>query len=58
MASLPGAPFPVHKYTWNKLEKLNFGFSAMDGSSPYLAHLAMRSKFVGNLAGHDRRIHL
>ncbi|HUV38712.1 MAG TPA: hypothetical protein VMY39_03820 [Planctomycetota bacterium] len=42
---LPGTPFPETACSWLKLPDLNFGFTSMDGSSPFLAHLAMRGKF-------------
>ncbi|HUW55493.1 MAG TPA: glycoside hydrolase domain-containing protein [Planctomycetota bacterium] len=42
---LPGMPFPPIFPDYAKFEDVNFGFSRNDGSSPYLAHLAMRGKF-------------
>ena len=45
---LPGTPFPVQRLSWLKLPDLNFGFSSIDMSSPYMAHMAMRGKFRVN----------
>ena len=43
---LPGTPFPVQRFSWEKLPDLNFGFSDLDMSSPYLSHLATRDRFL------------
>ncbi|MGA2034890.1 MAG: glycoside hydrolase domain-containing protein [Thermoguttaceae bacterium] len=42
----PGAVFPVRRLEWLKLPDLDFGFSDLDYSTVYLAHLAMRGKFA------------
>ncbi len=42
----PGAVFPVRRLEWLKLPDLDFGFSELDYSTVYLAHLAMRGKFA------------
>ena len=42
----PGAIFPVRRLEWLKLPDLDFGFSELDCSTVYMAHLALRGKFA------------